>query len=175
MSTERCSATRASGNAPISLEIPSTPVYLCAVRSFVGEVCRRHGFSDMQASQIVLGVDEALANVMRHGYEGRADGKIAVRITHVTDSAKGPGLEFVIDDWGRQVDVATIRSRDLRDVRPGGLGVHIIRQVMDVARYEAPAGQGMRLTLVKFVSSPPATGDGLDGGVDCCACGGDHG
>ncbi len=163
-------------DSAIRLELPSRPTYLCAVRCFVGEVCRRHSFTELQTSQIVLAVDEALANVMRHGYEGNGEGRIVVKVDPITDSAKGPGLKFTMDDWGRQVDPASIKGRDLEDIRPGGLGVHIIRRVMDSAVYEAPAGQGMRLTMTKFVSSPAAVGDGLGCEGGGCGCeGGQNG
>lgn len=170
--------TTTSTDAPLVLSIPSDPKYLCAVRVFVGEVCRRHGYADMQTSQVVLAVDEALANVIKHGYLGRADGRISLRLDPVTDASKGPGLAFTIDDWGRQVDPTTIRSRDLADIRPGGLGVHIIRQVMDSAEYQTPAGQGMRLTMTKYLSSPAVCGTsapedrccgGLNQGSQSCA------
>jgi anti-sigma regulatory factor (Ser/Thr protein kinase) len=156
-----------TGAGPLTLELPSSTLHLCAVRAFVGEVCRRAGYTDMQTSQVVLAVDEALANVMKHGYMGRSDGRIRLRIEPVADAEHGSGLLFTIDDWGRQVDPASIRGRDLADIRPGGLGVHIIRQVMDRATYEAPGGQGMRLSLVKFLSSPAVCG-----GVEDRGCGG---
>jgi anti-sigma regulatory factor (Ser/Thr protein kinase) len=140
--------------------------------------CPKLGFDGAQSSQVVLAVDEALANVMKHGYQGRDDGRIFIRIAPFQDSAarRGPGVRIVIEDEARQVGLDKIKSRDLDDVRPGGLGVHIIQRVMDEARYEhREGGVGMRLTLVKHVSSPAARGDtlGLDGtgldvpGVDC--------
>jgi anti-sigma regulatory factor (Ser/Thr protein kinase) len=147
--------------SPLIIEIPSQAMHLCAVRAFVGETCKRMKFDAMQTSQVVLAVDEALANVIRHGYDGRSDGRIRIEIELFERSMRGPGLRVVIDDWGKQVDPATIKSRDLSDVRPGGLGVHIIKRVMDEASYEQRDGQGMRLTLVKHVSSPAATGDGM--------------
>jgi anti-sigma regulatory factor (Ser/Thr protein kinase) len=56
------------------------------------------------------------------------------------------------------VDPATIRSRDLDDIRPGGLGVHIIHEVMDEVRYERRDSRGMRLTMVKQRRSPEVCG-----------------
>ena len=58
-------------------------------------------------------------------------------------------LEIVIEDDARQVDLDTIRSRDLEDVRPGGLGVHLITEIMDEAVYEHRAEGGMRLRMHK--------------------------
>jgi serine/threonine-protein kinase RsbW len=167
-----------------TIELVSKPAYLCAVRDFMRAACRRSGLSDDQSAQVVLALDEALANVMKHGYEGRSDGWIRVSLTPFSNSsdARGPGLRIVIEDEAKQVDIASIKSRDLADVRPGGLGVHIIQQVMDSAVYERrEGGVGMRLTLVKHLSSPAITGDSAQSTQrtnqpsrgDCC--GGSHG
>ena len=177
-STTSQAATIASREAEIRMELLSKPVYLCAVRDFLRQICKRHGFNDDQGAQVVLAVDEALANVMKHGYDGKHDGHIWLSITPFTDGAheRGAGLRIVIEDRAKQVDIASIKSRDLADVRPGGLGVHIIKQVMDVATYEKrDDGAGMRLTLVKHVSSPAVhTAETDDAGRSGCR-GGSHG
>jgi hypothetical protein len=78
------------------------------------------------------------------------------------------GLRIVIEDLGRQTDPGAIKGRDLDDVRPGGLGVHIIREVMDEVVYEKRPGGGMRLTLVKCPHAPKdeagASGQGESNG-----------
>ena len=71
---------------------------------------------------------------------------------------------MVIEDEARQVEPESIKGRDLADIRPGGLGVHIIREVTDLAVYEKRAGAGMRLTIEKYVSSPAKS-------CDECSCG----
>jgi anti-sigma regulatory factor (Ser/Thr protein kinase) len=144
----------ASGEGEVRMELPSKTAYLCAVREFTREVCKRRAFDEDQVAQIVLALDEALANVMKHGYQGRTDGRIWIGFSPFESGPRGPGIRIVVEDEARQVDPSTIKSRDLADVRPGGLGVHIIREVMDEATYEKRAGAGMRLTLVKHVSSP---------------------
>ena len=58
-------------------------------------------------------------------------------------------MEFIFEDEARQVDIDTIRSRELDDVRPGGLGVHLISEIMDDTNYEHRPEQGMRLTMKK--------------------------
>ena len=154
-------ATSASDGAEVCIELASNPAYLCSVRSMMGVVCRRIGFSDAATSKVVLAVDEALANVMKHGYERRLDGRIWLRAGRDT-CCDGEGIRVVIEDEGRQVDPCNIKSRDLEDIRPGGLGVHIIREIMDDVRYECRDGKGMRLTLFKRLDQgargPSATG-----------------
>ncbi len=137
----------------IRLDLASNPAYLCAVREMVNLVSRRTGFPDAAAGKIALAVDEALANVMNHGYNRRTDGRIVMEIRRVENGAGLEGIRIVIEDEGRQVDPATIKSRDLSDIRPGGLGVHIIREVMDSVLYEKREGRvGMRLTMTKKIN-----------------------
>ena len=106
------------------------------------------GFDDHSCGHISLAMDEALANVMRHGYKGQRDGRIWISVwTHENPDA----LEIVIEDLGASVDPAKIRGRDLDEVRPGGLGVHFIRHTMDECMWEQRPGGGMRLRMLKRV------------------------
>lgn len=114
----------------------------------VASVARRLGFDQRSSSQIALAVDEALANVICHGYERACDRPIWVRIDELGGRASH-AMRIVIEDEAREVDCGEIRGRALEDVRPGGLGVHIIREIMDEVRYERREGGGMRLTLEK--------------------------
>src|SRR4029434_8191323 len=97
----------------------------------VASVSRRLGFSEEACGQIALAVDEALCNVIRHGYERRKDGPIWVSLWPMDSNGGGPGGRIVIEDEAKQIDPEEIKGRDLDEIRPGGLGVHIIRQVMD--------------------------------------------
>ncbi len=150
------SMTLHPGESPpqLSIEVASDPSLLCGVRELVNRLARTIGFSEIQSSQVALAVDEALANVIRHGYDNRTDARIWLSIWTLAPNEHGPGLRVIIEDQARQVDPATIKSRELDDIRPGGLGVHIIREVMDETRYEKRNGAGMRLTLEKRTSTP---------------------
>jgi anti-sigma regulatory factor (Ser/Thr protein kinase) len=145
-----------SNPCDLCLELVSNPLYLCGVREMVAQISRRLGFTDSQCSQIALAIDEALTNIMKHGYERRIDGRIWLRLKPTTD-ARGSALEVIIEDEAKQVDPCQIKGRDLEDIRPGGLGVHIIKEVMDEVRYEKRNGAGMRLTMIKRQSPTPAT------------------
>ncbi len=157
----------------LHLRMVSSPTFLSGVREMVGSVCKRLGFTDMQCSQIALAIDEALCNVMRHGYKRASDRPIWVSLWALdaggvtlpppapagAEGSKDPdAVRIVIEDLAEQVDPACIKSRDLDDIRPGGLGVHIIKEVMDEALYERrEGGVGMRLTMVKKRSSNKPT------------------
>lgn len=129
---------------------------LAEVRAQVRRITADEGFDEETVGQIALVVDEALANVINHGYEGKEDQPIDLGFFRVHGEA-GLGLEITVRDFGRQVDPATIRSRDLEEVRPGGLGVHIIQSVMDDVRYDRPTDGGMLLTMIRWHNRPSAS------------------
>ena len=58
----------------VQLRMFSQPRFLAAVRALVGTMAQRLGFKEMQCGQISLAVDEALCNVITHGYERKPDG-----------------------------------------------------------------------------------------------------
>ena len=148
----------ASAPAPdVVLRVTSDVRYLAGARELVAGVAKRVGFSQDSSAHLALAVDEALCNVIRHGYKLQTGRPIWVKIWPLEDDGKhGPGVRIVIEDEAPPVDVSQIQGRDLDDIRPGGLGVHIIRQVVDEAEY-APRGEiGMCLTLVKRTDGPSA-------------------
>lgn len=131
----------------VRLELLSQPKLLAGARALVAAVAQRYGFSEAECGHISLAVDEALCNVINHGYNRDPDGRIWVSIWPLEEDSGT--IRIVIEDLAPQVDPEMIRPRDLDDVRPGGLGVHIIREIMDEVIYERRGDQGMRLTLVK--------------------------
>ena len=135
----------------VTLQMFSQPRFLAAVRALVGTMAQRLGFNEMQCGQISLAVDEALCNVITHGYKRESNGKVWISFwSHDQNPAK---LKIVIEDAADQVDPEKIQPRDLDDVRPGGLGVHIIREVMDEVTYERRESEGMRLTMIKHLGA----------------------
>ena len=123
-----------------------------AVGRTVGEkIALAIGFSAEKAAMIMLTIDEALANVIQHGYDGQKGRPIDVLIERVCPEGR-VGIRVLIRDRAKQVDPASIKSRDLEDVRPGGLGVHLINSLMDEVVHR-PTGQGMELEMVKYLTS----------------------
>jgi len=137
---------------PIEITMISDPSHIGVVRMAVEAYCGRHGFSTEQTEQIGLALNEALANVIEHGYEGNTCKLIHIGMDMVRDeSEKNPALKLVVRDHGKHVAPECIKSRDLDEVRPGGLGVHIIKTIMDDVKYRCVPEGGMELTMVKYV------------------------
>jgi anti-sigma regulatory factor (Ser/Thr protein kinase) len=142
----------------IEVRLVSDPIYLSGARELVSSVARRLGFDDLQCSKIALAVDEALCNIIRHGYDRAPDKPIWIRLWPASAGPDGKprGIRLQLDDEAKQVEPEQLKSRDLDDVRPGGLGVHIIQEVMDEVVYEKRQTTGMRLTMTKH--APQAGG-----------------
>lgn len=137
--------TRALPNT-ITVIIPSNPKYLRAVRSMLDEITYEMGFPAKARSEVIHAVDEACTNVIKHGYGGNFDKKIVLVLQERADR-----LEVTIKDFGRKVHPARIRSRELHDVKPGGLGVYFIRRSMDMVWYDMSPRVGTELKMVKYL------------------------
>jgi len=154
----------------IRLELTSSTKCLPVVRGAVERMAALEGFNGDDTHELTLAIDEALANVIKHGYQNRDDQPIELTLKAIRSAEGLPGLCILVRDYGRQVDPTTIQGRDLDDVRPGGLGVHIIQTVMDEVEYSCPTDGGMQLRMVKYVglketSAAPPAQQPTDGGV----------
>lgn len=134
-------------SGPVILDVPSDPAVMSAVRGFTDKISRTAGLGAEETDKLVLAVDEACTNVIRHAYGSRPDGRIAISFT-----AGGDRLEIAIRDFGPGADPATFRGRDFSEVRPGGLGMHFIKSAVDEMEYESQPGGGMVLKMVKYIS-----------------------
>jgi anti-sigma regulatory factor (Ser/Thr protein kinase) len=145
--------------SPLHLTLDSSADVLAGVRATVRGWLATDRWSDPALSQIVLALDEALSNVIRHGYAGASGHPILLDLSPSNHPQRGDGVEIVIRDFGRQTDPERICGRPLDEPRPGGLGVHIIRCSMDECEYACAPGGGMQLTLRKFrEAAPPQEG-----------------
>lgn len=128
----------------LCVTIPSDPKYLPLVRALVDEGAAMTGFPSEDRHAISLAVTEAMTNVIRHAYGGAK----AKRIDLVLDTREAC-FRLDIIDYAEYVDPKRIASRPLDEVRPGGLGVHLIKSTMDEVRYDKNDHGGTTLRLVK--------------------------
>jgi anti-sigma regulatory factor (Ser/Thr protein kinase) len=126
-----------------TLRIESHPANLAGVRRQIevfGQIC---GFDETSRGQIVLCVNEALANVMRHAYGGATDRPIAID----AEEADG-GMRIRIRDWGSGTDPGKLPFRRHDPLTPGGLGLICLRELMDEIVF-TPQADGMLLTMTR--------------------------
>jgi len=135
------------GERIVQIRIDSRPETLRLVRAVVGEAAALCGCSEQCVRDIVIAVDEACQNVIRHAYRGSPDGEILIDIRRERDR-----IAFNIIDFADPVDLSKVKPRSLEELRPGGLGIHFISECMDEVRFRAPpAGAGNRLWMVKRI------------------------
>ena len=123
---------------------------LLPLRQFVRELAAKQGCCEENLDCMVMAINEACMNVMQHAYHGKDDGEIVIEFWKDANE-----LVVRIYDYAEKVDLDTIKSRNLSDVRPGGLGVHIIHQVMDSVEYvNQPDVSGNMLEMRKQLNKP---------------------
>jgi len=65
-------------------------------------------------------------------------------------------LVFLLRDFAESIDVSSVKPRDLDDIKPGGLGTHFMREVMDEVQFmPPPADGGNLLRMVKKLPKGP--------------------
>lgn len=115
------------------------------VREWVREAVLASGMNAERTGRVVIGVNEACMNIIMHAY-GDTHGDIILDI--IQDDAQ---LSIQLTDFAKTVDCSTIKSRDLNDIRPGGLGVHFMHEVMDDVSF-LPGASGKGNIVVMKVS-----------------------
>lgn len=134
---------------PQSLTIESRTERLISVREFVSTAARKFGFSDEEVGKIALAVDEACTNVIKHAYSYEPDKPITVIV-----SGEGSAFEIAIRDQGMQFDPALIPTPNMKEYlthyRKGGLGVHLMRSLMDKVVYSIKPGKPNEVRLIKY-------------------------
>jgi anti-sigma regulatory factor (Ser/Thr protein kinase) len=126
------------------IEFASHPANLSAVRNLVRQFAVDARLPDKEVELIVLGVDEACANIIRHVYQHQETRLIGLSCEQLDAS-----LRFRLRDYGDNGNAPTNWSgRPLESVQPGGLGLHLIRTAFDHVDYR-PKRNGMELVLTK--------------------------
>ena len=140
-----------SDNVPadIRIDLKSDTKHLASIRGLILSLTQTCGFDVVESGHIALAVDESLANIIRHGYQHRNDQPINISIWLLKEDQ--PGIKIVIEDEATQIEPDEICGRDLDDIKPGGLGVHIIKDVMDECTFAKRECEGMRVTLLKHL------------------------
>jgi len=131
----------------IRLTVRSDPHLLASIRCLVRGWVESWEFSDSAAQQVVLAIDEACANAIRHAYGGRNDGCV-----ELTLHAEPEFLEFQVSDQGVPCPPECSRYRpietpDSKDLQPGGLGVQLMYEVFDDVHFCPGAAVGNCVTM----------------------------
>ena len=122
--------------------------YLDEIRDFVGEIARSGGFSDKDVYNIQLATDEAASNIIEHAYEDQPAG-----VLELSCGMKGDTITIILIDHGESFDPSEIPLPDLKadlsDRKIGGLGIFLMRKLMDEVHYEPKPDKSNVLTMIK--------------------------
>ena len=129
------------------LEFTSHTANLALMRSFVRKFLAAYPFSDKERTLMVLGVDEACTNVIRYAYDLRDDQRIALSAEGLRNCVR-----LRLRDYGEQTPSEEMRGRAHNDIKPGGLGLHLIRNAFDKVDYILKA-RGTELVLTKMLET----------------------
>jgi anti-sigma regulatory factor (Ser/Thr protein kinase) len=128
------------------ITVPSHPKYLSLVRAATVMMGVQNKVDDTVIEHMEHAVDEACSNVIKHAYAGDPNKQIGVTL-RISPEA----FEVIIEDSGLKADIASIKGRGLDEIRPGGLGVHLIKRACDVVEFDEKKKKGNRLRLVKYL------------------------
>ena len=131
------------------LRIPSHAGNLEIVREFVSRIARKVGFNEDDVNKIELAVDEACTNVIKHAYS--SDSKKPIEIALKVDLEK---LTVEITDRGKGFNPKKLQRPDMKEyiaqMRVGGLGVYLMKTLMDEVVYNIQPGKRNQLRMVKY-------------------------
>jgi sigma-B regulation protein RsbU (phosphoserine phosphatase) len=115
---------------PSTLEITSCASDCKRARRFIEDWALAAGYGDLERGRIVLAADEATTNIIRHTYNSAPD-----RPIFLSAAIDGGHLHLRLRDYGPAVNVAELKGRALEEVRPGGLGLHLLSTVFTVVEH----------------------------------------
>jgi serine/threonine-protein kinase RsbW len=124
---------------------------LAQVRDLVANAVKKGGFAPQYLNRLQIAVDEAVTNIIEHGYDGKPRGAAHIQISA---SVSPDEFRIVVIDQGTAFDPNTLGDIEIDQHvaagQAGGLGVFLMRKIMDVVDYHYETGKRNRLLLVKY-------------------------
>jgi serine/threonine-protein kinase RsbW len=141
----------------VKVEVPAKILMLrplgVFVRSLIQQLPVNIGESSELTDRVELAFSEAFTNICRHAYGADRQGPALIEIILTSDK-----LEFVFVDYGQGFDPDKIQCPNLDEPREGGLGLWLMKQVMDEYHYHSEEGVRNVLRLIKRLSTITAAG-----------------
>ena len=130
------------------IKIESRTENLSHVRDFISSNARNFGFDEESVNKIALAVDEACTNIIKHSYAFASDKEIEITVIRHHDQ-----FEVVITDQGKSFNPSLVKSPNMKEYlssyKKGGLGMHLMRSLMDKVEYKTILGKKNEVRLVK--------------------------
>ena len=134
------------------LVVKSKTNNLSMIRDFVYSTALAAGITAEIIDNIILAVDEACTNIIKHAYKSLQDGEIIVKLEYSDKK-----FTVIIKDYGAPFSPETIPDPDLqtyyRQHRVGGLGMYLMKSLMDEVKYISIPGKYNQVRLSKNINS----------------------
>lgn len=140
-------------NRPFEREliVKSSTDNLSLIREFTKTAAAESGFSEDTVGKIILAVDEACTNVIKHAYKYSPEGEIILSVKF-----DNPKFTISITDEGTRFNPGVVPDPDLKEYykqkRAGGLGMFLMKKLMDDVKYINLAENKNQVVLVKYIS-----------------------
>ncbi len=132
------------------MELPCQTENLELIRDFVADVARKSGFNEENINKIELAVDEACTNVVKHAYDREVKCKIKLDI-----QVNNQEFTIKVKDTGKGFDPEQLEDIDMskymKEFRTGGLGIHLMRTLMDEVKYNIKPGKSNQVVMTKYL------------------------
>jgi anti-sigma regulatory factor (Ser/Thr protein kinase) len=116
-----------------------------------------HHLPDEVIFHLNLALEEVVSNIIRHGYGGREDGEVSL-VLHLA----GEAIAVTVEDDGVPFNPLELPDPDLtaplEEREVGGLGVYLVRQLMDEVDYRAEGGRNILRMTIRLAPRRPRTG-----------------
>ncbi len=133
------------------LRVKSTTENLGLIRDFTKSFASLSGFSQEAIDKIALAVDEACTNIIKHAYKNSPEGDIVINIKVVDKK-----LIVSITDFGLDFNPSLVPVPDIKKYyqqhKVGGLGIYLIKKLMDEVNYRPSVGNKNQVVLVKYLN-----------------------
>jgi serine/threonine-protein kinase RsbW len=142
--------TKSSKNIKKRLSVKSTTDNLSRIRDFIKQLSAQVGFDDSMTNKIALATDEACTNIMKHAYKYSKVGKININASYTNKK-----LRISITDEGSHFNSSKVPEPDLQkyynEKRVGGLGIFLMKKLMDEVKYSQTPSNRNKVTLIKYL------------------------
>ncbi len=144
----------ASLERTFTLQVPSSTENLAMIRDFVTSIGEQAGLEPAEVAKLELAVDEACANVIEHAYRRDLTKEVSVRATVDADA-----VEINVIDTGEGFDPSAVEQKELEKLiterKSGGLGLRLMKTLMDEVHYEIIPGKKNELRMIKRLHKHP--------------------
>lgn len=127
---------------------PARFEYLDEIRDLVAQTALEGGFTEKVIYSLQLAADEAASNIIEHAYEGVSDATL-----DISCAMQGDTIVIIMYDTGKSFEISKVKQpnikADLSDRQIGGLGVYLMRKLMDEVSYASNPKTGNLLTMTK--------------------------